>query len=64
MNKKFLSFLSKVAIILAILIMCTYNTASAFSFGFNKVGTGSTSIIGSLIGYLTTTTKKKKVYKT
>ena len=47
MNKKFLSFLSKVAIILAILIMCTYNTASAFSFGLNKVGTGSTSIIGS-----------------
>ena len=36
MNKKFLSFLSKVAIILAILIMCTYNTASAFSFGFNN----------------------------
>lgn len=46
MNKKFLSFLSKVAIILAILIICTYNTASAFSFGFDRVNAGSTGILG------------------
>lgn len=37
MNKKFLSIIAKVIVILAILMLCTYSSVSAFSFGFKRI---------------------------